>query len=160
MKIKDYIYKTTDYLAQKDKLNIDIYPYYFLGYYNSDLFKRKMRIYRTKDKIREVLIPFTEDAFANTNEIHIFLGHCFTRKEFLKNRKHFTKDLTQMICHEIGHINQEQNLGKYTYEEQLIFKLENFLIESSLDFNKHYQKFHDNYYIEIDADLYGSLRTK
>ena len=55
-----------------------------------------------------------------------------------------------MICHEIGHINQEQNLGKYTYEEQLIFKLENFLIESSLDFNKHYQKFHDNYYIEME----------
>ena len=159
MNIKEYIYKLTEIVARDENLNVEIHPYYLLGYYNSKAFKEKMRIYKTKDKIREVTLPFREDAYAIGDEIHIFLGHCFTSKEFLFKEKHLIRDLTMMITHEIGHVKQEQNLDDYPYEEQLIFKMENILISISPDNGDHYRKNHDNYLLEIDADLFGSKKS-
>lgn len=159
MTTKEYIYKLSNLIAKKDNLDIKVYPYYFLGYYKSELFKKKMRLLGMNYKINELLIPWTNSAFVNDEEIHIFLSHCFTKKN-IRNHELFIAELTHMIAHELGHVYQEQHEEKYSYAERLIFKLENFLIDSSLEFNKHYQEYHDNYLLEIDADLYGSIRAE
>ena len=58
MKTKEYIYKVTDMIAKKDRLDIDVFPYYFLGYYKSDLFKYKFRIHKIYSKNLLILTYF------------------------------------------------------------------------------------------------------
>lgn len=61
------------------------------------------------------------------------------------------------IYHEIGHFMQKINESSYDLSIQQIFKMESELVKSSMDF---YHKYHDNFFVERDADYYAMRKLR
>lgn len=69
----------------------------------------------------------------------------------VKNDKDFYRRVFT-ILHELGHLNQDINYNDYREDEKYRMNIEKELINNEKEF---YDQNHDNFYIEIDADMYA-----
>lgn len=59
------------------------------------------------------------------------------------------------VFHELGHLIQEINIDTYPKEMQELMKREKFIIDKD---NAFYNRYHDSFYIERDADIFALSR--
>ena len=110
----------------------------------------------------EVCVSFEEDEEIKNN--------CITSGEFgklpdgryvifiydmdlysIKNNKEFYRKVFT-VMHELGHLNQDINYNAYGEAEKHRMNIEKELINKEKEF---YNQNHDNFYVEIDADMYA-----
>ncbi len=70
---------------------------------------------------------------------------------YLKDEKTMYESLFT-VFHELGHLMQEINNDAYPKEIQELFKWEKYIINKD---NSFYKKYHDSFYLEVDADQYA-----
>ncbi len=123
----------------------------FVEYYNSDLFKKRLKLHKIFQKINCFIEPLNLGGTNYNNHIIIYLDN-FSKLMYLGN-KHQLTDLLQTTYHELGHSHQKQKTEKYSFFERFTnLYLIPFIRNHN---NPHYQKHHDDYLTEKDADLFG-----
>ena len=73
---------------------------------------------------------------------------------YLKDEKTMFESLFT-VFHELGHLMQEINNDSYPKEIQELFKWERYIINKDNDF---YNRYHDSFYLEKDADMFALNR--
>ena len=138
--------------AAEENINItSINPLTSVEYYKSDFFKKKLKLYKTFHKLNCVTTPIICNGINNNNHIIIFIDN-FSKIAYL-GLKHQLVDFLQTSFHELGHSHQVQNFNNYTtFELFNNLYLNNFIRKHN---DTHYQKYHDEYLTEKDADLFG-----
>lgn len=137
--------------SKKLGAKIDINPLTLVEYYKSDIFKQKT----TLQKIQRGYSLINAGGFydSETSEIVIFVDRMGYSEKVNSINK--LAAVIQATYHEYKH--QLQHMGKtLTKGQKFIIEIERCLI--SLD-NSHYKKHHNEYFMEIDADIYGTKRT-
>lgn len=151
-----------DILEQENKkydLNLSLNLLEFESYYTSDLFKKKFKLYKGKNKLRTLLLPFLvkgEYSSIQHREYVLFFSDTTIFGSFLTG-KSILSDLLVTCYHEITHAKQlgtsnQQHDYRY-FENTTIFPMEKAILENNYSF---YLKHHDSFYIEIDANLKGT----
>lgn len=75
---------------------------------------------------------------------------------FLGSEEDFIEKL-YTIYHELGHFNQEFGIYNYTDEEQKLIDIEREVLKKNYDF---YLRYHDNFFLEQDADIFATKILK
>lgn len=69
----------------------------------------------------------------------------------IKSNKDFYRKV-YTVMHELGHLNQDINYDNYGEAEKNRMSMEKELMNKKREF---YNQNHDNFYVEIDADMYA-----
>lgn len=144
--------------SKKEEIDIDIFPLTFVEYYNSDIFKKKFKLMKPKDNIYNGLIPIISSGFYDSLEkqIVVFLDKLLFMQKL--GSGHQLVDLVEVSYHEFRHGYQHQKLVKnYKSFESAIIFMETVISSSSL---LHYNLYHDQYFKEIDANLFAIKKTE
>lgn len=133
---------------QKDIHGIDVnaFPVTFIEYYTDYVFKGKFSLNRISDYI----YPLNLMGFYGKGDIVIFLN----RVEKIK-KIDFSKGVVEFldtVYHELRHSIQKSALD-ISYEKYIFFLEKHLMIERVKEFD--YLTNHDEFLIEIDANLYG-----
>ena len=137
---------------------IKIHPIVWKEFYHTTFFKNNFKEANNEEKIELLKIPINCMGLNNstTDEIFIFLG-IFLVKNIFSSSAHQLVDFLELLHHEFAHSLQKLSNGKYSYFEKICIEVIEFII---IKYNPiHYSKYYDNYFIELDADLYAINKT-
>lgn len=151
--LKDIVCDIIEQEKKDNNIDFEFYPVNIVNYYKSYVWNKKISLL---NKMSLLSTPFYTMGFATfdgkVKDIVIFLGKygifCYKDNDI--------KDLVFTCYHEIRHIQQE-NFNGNSYEN-FIRVLESFNLSYSFEFE--YMLYHDNTYLEIDANLYAITKTK
>ena len=165
--VHDAYQMAKDILDKENKkygLNLSLHLLGFKSYYTSDLFKKKFKLNKSKNKLRTLLLPFKvlgqyggvwQDNRQKKEYVLVFPNSCILNS--LLTGKSMLSDLLVTCYHEITHAKQEVTRShKYGYryfENVAIFHMEEAIMRYDYDF---YLEYHDSFYKEIDANLKGN----
>ena len=136
---------------------VQVFPVTPLEFYRTDLFRKAFRFSRGRDKFKVVKSSFynSGDAYGEKNIIYILCRPC----HILKNvrEQHQLVDLLMTLYHEYGHIYQKNPMCHMeAYDRFVMLSLEASFIYY---FSNDYDKFHDDFLVEMNADLFASHYT-
>lgn len=159
--MKDIAYTICDNVCKEEKIDVKIDPVTFVEYYKSDVFRKNIKLAPLNHKMRWIKTPFFCKGISlnEDKEVMIFLNNF--NKMYKINKDFKLVDFVFVIYHELRHAIQEQKL--YIMDNNPKLDINKFSIV--LDFCRSldvvdYRKHHDEYMIEIDADMYALKKTK
>ena len=164
--LKHLLKETFDFDYEKHKGKVKLFPLTILEWYKSDILKRQMCLNNSRINISERYKPFQAVGiyFQSQKSIAIF----FQRSEISSLLEYTRFTLKELILyyivvlfHELEHHYQydyryitrkttEINLFDFTYD------IEHLVVGNNWE---HYQAHHDEYWVEIDANLYSVERA-
>lgn len=139
--------------------DVDIIIVNKLEYYRSDFFKSNIKIKRIKEKIQYIKYPFMYSGLYSeeSNLIIIFITNCKAPLSINIKHKFTSRDIIntlRILYHEIKHLKQS-NL-KYNQPMtpvEFIYEMEDIITNCN---PKYYDLKHDEFFIEIEANVYAS----
>ena len=164
--LKQIAEEAIDEIEKKEKLTSKRiwHPISYVEYYNSDFFKQTIKLYSIRQRIKIATEPLkllgVNHSYEDTNdeEIFIFLDKFTISKRIKKNTPHQLVDLLNTIHHEFRHSHQREKQASYNLFERLfISEIETYIMDKD---RSHYQNNHDEYLMEIDADLFSVKQTE
>lgn len=133
-----------------------------INYYKSDFFKQNLKLVKNTEKISYMQYPFIYSGLysSENNVLIIFLNNCKISFSILK--KEFTlldlSNILRVLYHEIMHYKQaniryNQTLTTTTF----LYEMEDIIADYDKLF---YKKKHDEFFIEIEANVYAFNELK
>lgn len=140
---------------------VDIIIVNKLKYYRSDFFKNNIKTKKLKEKITYIKYPFIYSGLYSeeSNLIIIFINNCKTTPTINIKNEFTTHDIIntiRILYHEIKHLTQsrERYSGPMTTVE-FIYEMEDVLTNYN---PKYYDSKHDDFFIEIEANVYATYK--
>ena len=166
-KLKQLLKETFEFDYDKHKGEIKFLPLTIVEWYKSDIFKERLSLNNIKGNILERYRPFNTRGthFPKQKSIAIF----FPRSNIVSFLKYYQVTLDVIIAsyvravfHELEHHYISIRKKSINGISQLDLNMFSSLVCDIIHFYnpQHYKKYHDMYWVEIDADLYGVDRAK
>jgi hypothetical protein len=149
--------------AKQENLEVSTNAMTLVEYYKSDFFKNSIKLYKGINKFEAIETPFKSKGINSYDEIFVFLNH-FNEIIKIGNNFYVLIELLKTSFHELAHSRQRKN--RYVkkssnegvpFETTVMIIFENEILNYNYNF---YKTHHDRFLMEIDANLYGYIKTK
>lgn len=157
--IKNLILKIFEIETKKYDLDVELFLLTNIEYYKKDIFLLKNKLTKTSN-IRKVLVPIINSGIYSEKKIILFT---INEKKFTKVKSDkFLINLLISSYHELWHAYREKLDYKNNSFYNFIFFIENIIKSYPLDYMTQFDYFfhHDEYFSEIEANLYSIKRTE
>ena len=163
--VKELIKNITEDIKKEENLptKVKAHPVVFLEYYQAKPVKERWKLVRLKQKMSMLAEPLVYLGlnYTKRNELFVFLAPFILSsiKDRIKDTdSHQLINIVLVTYHEIGHSYQRIKKEKYSYFEYIcMIPIEDYIIFKN---NQHYQKNHDDYLREIDANMFSINKTE
>ena len=138
-------------------MKFNFYPITLVEYYKNEILKKRLKLSKHNLEAPLLYSGFYQPRVDYTkSSIYVFIKRI--NKINLLNPNIPYVNLIQTVYHELKHYYQHLNLGtskKFTFE-MFVSSIENEILQHESSF---YKFCHDNFFIEIDANLYSIDKT-
>lgn len=123
-------------------------------YYKSDIFKKKLKLTQPRQSLRAILSPLINSGISYENEILVFIN-----EKKINCTKYSLATLIFTTYHELRHDYQYKDVFPKNHLVAFLMGLEA-MYRTSIEGEINYRAEHNQYLVEIDANLQGIYNTE